>query len=121
MPITTISVNEYQQQRLRAGQGFSLVDVRSVGAFKGLHAETAQNVPLGDLNPADFLSQRQDDDNAVLLLCQMGGRAQQAAQQLVAERDGEWCVLDGRTNAWLRAGLPVVRGKGWLPLGACPE
>ncbi len=47
----------------------------------------------------------------VYILCHAGGRATKAAQQLAAEGFQQPVVVEGGTQAWVDAGLPVKRGK----------
>ena len=50
----------------------------------------------------------------VLLICQAGTRAKKAAQQLAAIKGVQ--VVEGGTEAWVAAQLPVVRGRGVISL-----
>jgi len=46
------------------------------------------------------------------VICQSGGRATQACQQLADAGVGPVFCIEGGTAAWERAGLPVERGPG---------
>ncbi|WP_428306793.1 rhodanese-like domain-containing protein [Lacipirellula sp.] len=103
------------EQRRRAGQPVAIVDVRTPAEFRGVHAEGAQNIPI------DELASRTDDlrqsaaAGPLYLICQGGGRSRRACEQLAAK--GFAVVnVDGGTNAWVAAGLPVVRGKSTISL-----
>jgi rhodanese-related sulfurtransferase len=81
-----------------------LIDVRSPSEFASGHIPGAVNIPmdqiesrLADLGPAP-----------IILICQMGKRASMTAS-LLDPCQRQISVLDGGTNAWLQAGLPVVR------------
>ena len=115
MSITTINLDEYQQ-RINAGESFDYVDVRSPGEFNRLHASPARSIPLAQFDAKALLAERADDAPPLMLLCQMGPRAQTAAQKIAAESEREIFVLEGGTAAWEKAGQPVVRGKGPIPL-----
>jgi hypothetical protein len=71
---------------------------------------------LDDLNPADFRRLAENGD-PIYILCQSGGRARKAIAKL-EEAGVDGCVLvEGGTQAWIDAGLPVERsGGGGLPL-----
>jgi len=81
-----------------------LVDVRSAGEFAAGHVPGAANIPLeeierriGDLNT----------EQTLVLICKGGKRAGIAADFLKAKR-GNLAVLQGGTDAWAKAGLPLV-------------
>ena len=105
------------RRRLDAGQTAELLDVRTPAEFASAHVPGANLVPLDELDCAAFLKQRGADHKPIYVLCQSGGRARRAiAKFQSAGFDG--CVLvEGGTQAWIDAGLPVNRGKSRvLPL-----
>ncbi len=112
------SVQPLELQRLLAEGGpAQLVDVRTPGEFAAAHVPGARLIPLGDLDPAAFRRERGADGIPLYVLCQSGGRAREAIEKL--ERAGvHGCVLvEGGTQGWIDAGLPVTRGKSKvLPL-----
>jgi len=113
---TTVSPQELQR-RLAAGQPAYLLDVRTAGEFAAAHVPGAKLIPLDELDAAAFGQERNGDDSPVYVLCQSGGRARRAIEKL--ERAGtRGCVLvEGGTQAWMDAGLPVNRGQSRvLPL-----
>jgi rhodanese-related sulfurtransferase len=81
-----------------------LVDVRSGSEFACGHIPSAVNIPmeeiearLGDLGA----------DLPILLVCQSGKRARMTAD-ILEPCQREIAVLEGGTEAWIKAGLPVV-------------
>jgi rhodanese-related sulfurtransferase len=81
-----------------------IVDVRSPSEFATSHIPGAINVPL------DQIESRIPDLNSetsIVLVCKMGKRARMAAALLDPCRLSTK-VLDGGTDAWIQAGLPVV-------------
>jgi rhodanese-related sulfurtransferase len=81
-----------------------LVDVRSASEFASGHIPGAVNIPL------DQIESRLQDLNAnvpIVLTCQSGQRAAITAN-LLAPCHREIAVLEGSTNAWIKAGLPLV-------------
>ena len=103
MPIRSLSPSE-AHARQRAGA--RLLDVRGEGERALGMAEGAHGIAR-ELLEADPLVHLPDLDGEVLLLCQRGVRSQQVAQ-LLAERG--YCNLasvEGGTEAWQAAGLPM--------------
>jgi rhodanese-related sulfurtransferase len=92
------------------GQPVQLLDVRTPGEFAAAHVPGAKLIPLDELDAAAFCRERAADGSPVYVLCQSGGRARRAIEKL--ERAGvQGCVLvEGGTQAWIDAGLPVNRG-----------
>jgi len=81
------------------------VDVRSATEFAAGHVPGAVNIPM------DEIESRVDDlrkDFRTILVCQSGKRASMT-QALLAEQRDDLCVLRGGTEAWERAGFPLVR------------
>ena len=106
---TSISPRELQR-RLAAGQSARLLDVRTPGEHAAAHVPGVELLPLDELDAAAFCRERGGDGSPVYVLCQSGDRARRAIAKL--ERAGaQGCVLvEGGTQAWIDAGLPVNRG-----------
>jgi rhodanese-related sulfurtransferase len=86
-----------------------LLDVRTPAEFTGRHAVGARNIPLDGiaskaLNGEHALSK----DQPICILCEKGGRAAIAAEQLLAEGYLDVHVVEGGTQGWVAAGLPVI-------------
>ena len=99
------------QRRLAEGGPAQLLDVRTAGEFAAAHVPGAKLIPLDDLDPAAFRRGFGAEEIPVYVLCQSGGRARKAIERL--EQAGiHGCVLvEGGTQGWMDAGLPVNRGK----------
>lgn len=95
---------------LAAGQTGFLLDVRTPGEFDSVHLPGAKCIPLGELDAATLSRWRGPESVPVYVLCQAGGRAARAIEKL--ENGGmTGCILvEGGTQAWIDAGLPVERG-----------
>lgn len=93
-------------------EGGVLVDVRTPVEFRALHAEGAVNIPLDTIDD-DSLStiRKEHGDVPVYLVCRTGGRAGMACARLTKAGGRNVHVVEGGTEAWEQAGLPVVRGK----------
>jgi rhodanese-related sulfurtransferase len=118
IPQVKTSVAPRELQRVLAEGGpCQLLDVRTPAEFAAAHVPGAKLVPLDDLDPASFARQRGAEEIPIYVLCQSGGRARKAIERL--ERAGvRNCVLvEGGTQGWIDAGLPVNRGQSnVLPL-----
>jgi rhodanese-related sulfurtransferase len=115
MYITTITPQELAY-RCKNGK-VELIDVRTSVEFRQLHVEGARNVPLDRLDPASIIRARNGSPNEPLyLLCQGGGRAQQACEKFIKSGFENVINIEGGTKACIAAGLPVVRGKKAISL-----
>jgi rhodanese-related sulfurtransferase len=105
----SISPRELHRQR-EAGAACELLDVRTPPEHAGAHVAGVNLLPLDDLDPAAYLSRRADPSAPLYVFCQAGGRAKKAIEMFHAA-GFEGCVLvEGGTQAWIDAGLPVERG-----------
>ncbi len=103
------SVSAKQLAELLDAPGTHLLDVRTPGEFEALRIAGAVNAPLDRLDPAALLASIGPND-PVYVVCQTGTRSQFAAAELRAVGFSRVVHVDGGTNAWAVAGLPVVRG-----------
>jgi len=96
---------------LTGGHRVSLLDVRTPAEYAAVHVPGARLVPLDKLDAAAFLKAYGGGDKPIYILCQGGARAQRAMEKF--QRAGfHGCVLvEGGTQAWMEAGLPVNRGE----------
>jgi rhodanese-related sulfurtransferase len=105
------SVSPGELNRLIASGGpVELLDVRTPGEFESAHVPGARLVPLDELDAGAFLKQRGKADQPVYVLCQSGGRARKAIEKLQQAGFGGGVLVEGGTQAWIDAGLPVTRG-----------
>ena len=98
------------------GNNHELLDVRTPPEYVSAHVPGAKMIPLNELKVEAFLAQHKPG-RPIYVLCQAGARASKAIEQL--ERAGcDDCVLvEGGTQAWIDARLPVHRGaSSVLPL-----
>lgn len=96
---------------LAAGQPAELLDVRTPAEFATVHVPGAQLVPLDELDCAGFLKQRGPGDKPIYVICQFGGRARRAIEKFQSAGFDNCILVEGGTQAWVDAGLPVNRGK----------
>jgi rhodanese-related sulfurtransferase len=103
-------------QLLSSGAAAELLDVRTPPEFARAHVPGAKLIPLNELNAQDYLRQHQPG-RPVYVLCQAGMRAEKAIAQLAAAGCPDCVLVEGGTQAWIDAGLPVERGESKvLPL-----
>src|ERR1700693_5239403 len=85
-----------------------LLDVRTPLEHAEAHVVQARNEPLVGPRPKMlFYSGRLSKDRPVYLICRTGGRATKAAEMFSAEGFDQGVVVEGGTEAWIAAGLPV--------------
>jgi len=111
MSIATITPQELS--RLQQENGATrILDVRSPAEFDAVHATTADNVPLDQLNPSEYLAKNAVNGDPIYVICKMGGRSMKACEQLAAAGHSNVVNITGGTDAWVAAGLPHVEGEG---------
>lgn len=102
-----------EQLKAKLDQGeVKILDVRTPSEFKHMHIEGSELMPLDKLNAESLKT----DGVERVIVCQSGGRAAKAQQQLQFAGCKLFPVLDGGVSAWLQAGFPVVQGKATISL-----
>lgn len=93
------------REAMEAGEPLQVVDVRSAGEYAAGHIPGAVNIPLEEVESrlADLATHAR-----VVVACQSGTRAAMACEMLAPKRP-DLVQLEKGTDAWLAAGLPVVR------------
>ena len=105
--MTTTITPQDLHSRIAGGQPCRMIDVRTPAEHRAQHVTGVHLLPLDQLDRTKLPT----GDGPVFLLCQSGGRATRAAEQLRAA-GVLCCVVEGGTKAWAAAGLPVTCGKG---------
>ena len=89
-----------------------VIDVRTPVEFREVRATIARNVPLDVLDPHTVMKARNgSSDRPLYLICKSGNRAAKACQKFIDAGYVNVVNVEGGTQAWVEAGLPVVRGK----------
>jgi rhodanese-related sulfurtransferase len=108
--ITTISPQHLHELRAN-GKEINLIDVRTPAEYRTGHAVGAKLVPLEDLDPEVLTSDLQQSgagyEKPLYITCQAGFRAQQAAERLRSAGYRKLVLIEGGTEAWQKAGLPM--------------
>lgn len=99
---------------IKSGKKALLIDVRTPSEFEEIHAPAAMNHPLDRLEPKAIAAARREaglgESDPIHLICRTGTRAEEAARRLGAAGLGPLILVQGGTQGWERAGLPVIRG-----------
>jgi rhodanese-related sulfurtransferase len=115
MSYTTIAAA--QAHASRGEKNVILLDVRTPAEFEEVHAIGAVNIPLDRLDPQKVWQELDASENRpVYVLCQSGTRAKQACAKFLGSGFNNAVLVEGGTQAWVAAGLPVVRGKKAISL-----
>jgi rhodanese-related sulfurtransferase len=85
-----------------------LLDVREPGEFAEVHAKNATLIPLGQL-PSRLSEIAQYKNKPVAVICHSGRRSAKGAEILRNAGFTQVANVEGGTNAWVNAGLPVIR------------
>ncbi len=94
-----------------AGTPIELIDVRTPVEFREVHVDFARNVPLDQFDAGTIAAERGNTAQPLYVICHAGNRSLQACAKLAAAGYTNVVNVEGGTQAWNRAGLPVVRGK----------
>lgn len=112
---STITVQGLAERR---GQGsVELIDVRTPLEFRQVHAVQATNIPLDALNPHAVMKARNGAAAEPLyVICKGGARSAKAQQKFIDAGFANVVNVEGGTEAWVGAGLPVERGQKSMSL-----
>jgi len=106
-----IARKEIAVQQLASQDGEAdIVDVRTAPEFRELHAAGAENVPRDALDPYAVMKDRNPDE-PLYVICKSGARGARACQKFSDAGFSNVMNIEGGTQAWDAAGLPVVRGR----------
>jgi rhodanese-related sulfurtransferase len=101
---------------LGSGNAHKLLDVRTPSEYASAHVPGARLIPLSDLNVEAILAGHMPG-TPIYVLCQAGARAAKAIEQFERTGCGDCVLVEGGTQAWIDAGLPVHHGaRSVLPL-----
>lgn len=115
---TQTSIHPKDLHRLiAAGEAVELLDVRTQPEYDTEHVACARLLPLDQLDAAAFMRERGNGDRPLYVICQSGMRARKAIERF-KQAGFQRCVnVEGGTQGWVDAGLPVERGQARvLPL-----
>lgn len=111
----TIHAQELAQRIAQAD--IDLIDVRTPMEFQEVHAAVGRNIPLGRLDPLEVMRGRNGAaDQPLYVICRGGTRGEKAQQKFAAAGFENVVNVQGGMDAWVAAGLPVLRGKKMISL-----
>jgi rhodanese-related sulfurtransferase len=91
----------------------NLIDVRTPAEYGAIHAKGAVNIPLDKLEPGALAH---CNGHSVFFICKSGVRAQKAMDKLRDAGFSNMIHVEGGTDAWKAANLPIQKGKKALGL-----
>jgi rhodanese-related sulfurtransferase len=94
---------------IAAGNAPELLDVRTPPEFINAHVPGARLITLDELNFDAYLKQH-EPGRPIYVLCQAGARASKAIERFEKCGCFDGVLVEGGTQAWIDAGLPVNRG-----------
>ncbi|MGA7885006.1 MAG: rhodanese-like domain-containing protein [Acidobacteriaceae bacterium] len=101
---------------LSDGNAHELLDVRTPAEYASIHVPGARLAPIDQLNVEAALAQHRPG-TPLYVLCHAGSRASKAIERFQRAGCGDCVLVEGGTQAWIEAGLPVHRGaRSVLPL-----
>ena len=108
--IETECITPHQLHKLLAeDKDVELLDVRTPCEHAAAHVPGSKLLPLDDLNALAYMKARHAPEEPIYVICQTTRRARLAIKKF-AQAGFDRCVLvDGGTQAWQEAGLPVNR------------
>jgi rhodanese-related sulfurtransferase len=115
MSVSTISPRQLNEL-VQAGKPVELVDVRTPVEYREIHVSFAKNVPLDQLDVAKIVAGRSGSPQPLYVVCRSGNRGKQACEKFLAMGYTNIVNVEGGTQAWDQAGLPVVPGKKCISL-----
>ncbi len=105
----TRTVHPHQLEELhRREPRLDLIDVRTPAEYGEVHVQFARNLPLDQLDPAAL--RKTHADGPLYVICKSGSRSARACERLAAA-GLDVVSVEGGTEAWAAAGLPIVRGR----------
>jgi rhodanese-related sulfurtransferase len=107
--IKTIGPRELRQASLQGP--IDLIDVRTREEFQEIRVPSARNVPLDTLDPAAVARIRLTSaEKPLYFICAVGARSAWACEMMMAAGYENVVNVEGGTQAWYLAGLPVEQG-----------
>lgn len=107
--MSTITPAELNK-RLNADPSLAVIDVRTGVEYAQVHVAQARNIPLDTLDPQTLMAREElPRDYPFYVLCQSGKRATAAAEKFAKAGFANAVVIEGGTQGWVDAGLPVER------------
>ena len=110
-PPTVKTISCVDLHRASANGPIDLIDVRTPEEFQQVRAAPARNVPLDQLDPFSVIKSRTSpSDDPLYFICAVGARSASACELMMAAGYENVVNVDGGTQEWYAAGLPIEQG-----------
>ncbi len=103
-PFTRIDAKEAQE--MLSKDDVAIIDVRDLHEYNGGHVPGAKLIPV-----ASVYNRREEipQDKGIIFVCAVGQRSALACEMAAATGITRLYNLEGGTDAWIKAGLPVEK------------
>jgi rhodanese-related sulfurtransferase len=103
-PFTRIDAKEAQE--MLSKDDVAIIDVRELHEYNGGHVPGAKLIPV-----ASVYKRREEipQDKEIIFVCAVGQRSALACEMAAATGITRLYNLEGGTDAWIKAGLPVEK------------
>jgi hypothetical protein len=109
LAIKTITCQQLHE--LSRAKQVALIDVRTLEEFQARRATGARNVPLDSPALQELLhGPASAADEPIYFICEVGGRSGWACAAFMAAGHSNVINVEGGTQAWAEAGLPITSG-----------
>ncbi|MCA9110784.1 MAG: DUF2892 domain-containing protein [Planctomycetaceae bacterium] len=103
--------------RCSGQDNLEVIDVRTPLEFRQVRVVKARNIPLDALDPQTFMQDRNGlCCDTLYVICKSGARGAKAQQKFISAGFNNVVNVEGGTDAWVKAGLPVIRGERSMSL-----
>jgi rhodanese-related sulfurtransferase len=107
----SISPNDLWR-KMGAGEKLCLLDVRTPREYASVHVPGASLEPLERFHAATVAGRLSPAKRPLYVICQSGTRARTAISRLESQGIEDCVLVEGGTQGWISAGLPVERQAG---------
>ena len=109
--LSSIAMLNPQDATIKVNRGGVFVDVRTDDEFAQGHIQGARHVTLQQIKVGETKSLEKYKDAPIVVVCNHGNSAKQAAGALEKAGFSQASVLQGGMFAWKNASFPVVKSK----------
>lgn len=109
--LSSIKVLKPQEATIAVNRGGVFVDVRNDDEYAQGHIQGAKHVTLQQIKAGETKSLEKYKDVPIVVVCNHGNSAKQAAGALEKAGFSQASVLQGGMFAWKNASFPVVKSK----------
>jgi rhodanese-related sulfurtransferase len=106
--VRTITCREVHE--LSRKQPINLIDVRTAEEFQEVRAVGARCIPMASQELFGMLQSGGAGDQPIYFICAVGGRSGRVCEAFMAAGQMNVFNIEGGTQAWVEAGLPVESG-----------